>query len=199
MKCAVIDNVLIPYRPKTEEIERRRAAPPFKGAIVVEPTIGIHSDILAFDFSSLYPTIIISHNISPETFNCGHPECKKKNNVPELGYHFCIKQKGFIPKHLEKLITERRKIKAQMKKLKKGTPEWKRFDNMQYARKVISNATYGYLGFFAARWYKRECGASTASFGRFYITQVIEMAKKAGFEVLYGDTDGVFLRWPKAG
>jgi DNA polymerase I len=101
-----------------------------------------------------------------------------------------------MPTHLEKLIIERKALKAQMKKLKKDTPEWRRLDNMQYARKIIANATYGYMGFFAARWYRRECGASTTAFGRKYITQVIQMAKKEGFEVIYADTDSCMVRIP---
>ncbi|MGC8812704.1 MAG: DNA polymerase domain-containing protein [Candidatus Aenigmatarchaeota archaeon] len=194
MRRAFLDNVLIPNRPKTEEIERRRMAPVYKGAIVIEPKKGIHSNILVFDFRSLYPTIIVTHHISPETFNCEHSECKEKNKVPETKWHFCIKSKGFIPKNLEDIIKSRQKIKEEMKKVKKESEEWKKLDNMQYALKIIANATYGYLGFFSARWYKRECGASAAAFGRYYIGKVIEMAKKEGFEVIYADTDSCFVK-----
>jgi len=194
---AFSDNVLIPNRPKTEEIEKRKMAPVYKGAIVIEPKKGIHSDILVFDFRSLYPTIIVTHNISPETFNCAHDECKKKNRVPETDWHFCTKVKGFIPKHLEDLIKERQEIKKKMKKLKKESEEYKLLNNRQFALKTIANASYGYFGFVGAKWYKRECGASTAAFGRFYITSVIEEAKRAGFEVIYGDTDSLMVKYPE--
>jgi DNA polymerase elongation subunit (family B) len=194
---AFSDNVLIPNRPKTEEIEKRKMAPVYKGAIVIEPKKGIHSDILVFDFRSLYPTIIVTHNISPETFNCAHDECKKKNRVPETDWYFCTKVKGFIPKHLEDLIKERQEIKKKMKKLKKESEEYKLLNNRQFALKTIANASYGYFGFVGAKWYKRECGASTAAFGRFYITSVIEEAKRAGFEVIYGDTDSLMVKYPE--
>jgi DNA polymerase I/DNA polymerase-2 len=194
---AFSDNVLVPNRPKTEEIEKRKMAPIYKGALVIEPKKGIHSDILVFDFRSLYPTIIVTHNISPETFNCPHTECENKNKVPETSWHFCIKVKGFIPKHLEDLIKERQKIKKKMKKLNKESEEYKLLNNRQFALKTIANASYGYFGFVGARWYKRECGASTAAFGRFYITSVIEEAKKVGFEVLYGDTDSLMVKCPE--
>jgi DNA polymerase I/DNA polymerase-2 len=194
---AFSDNVLVPNRPKTEEIERRKMAPVYKGAIVIEPKKGIHSDILVFDFKSLYPTIICTHNISPETFNCPHEECEKKNRVPETNWHFCIKTKGFIPKHLEDLIKERQKIKKKMKNLKRESEEYKLLDNRQFALKTIANASYGYFGFVGAKWYKRECGASTAAFGRYYITSVIEEAKKVGFEIIYGDTDSLMVKYPE--
>jgi DNA polymerase I/DNA polymerase-2 len=196
-KRAFIDNVLIPNRPKTEEIEKRRMAPPYKGAIVIEPIKGIHSNVLVFDFRSLYPTIMVTHNISPETFNCEHAECKEKNKVPETKWHFCIKKKGFIPKHLEDLIETRKEIKEKMKKVKKDSKEWKKLDNMQYALKILANASYGYQAFFGAKWYKRECGAATASFGRFYITQVIEIAKAENFEIVYADTDSLMAKFPE--
>ncbi|MEM7825799.1 MAG: DNA-directed DNA polymerase [Candidatus Aenigmatarchaeota archaeon] len=197
MRRAFVDNILIPNRPKTEEIERRKMAPVYKGAIVIEPKKGIHYNILVFDFRSLYPTIVVTHNISPETLNCEHSECKERNKVPETKWHFCIKRKGFIPKHLDELIKSRQKIKEGMKKIEKDSEEWKKLDNMQYALKIIANATYGYLGFFSARWYKRECGASAAAFGRYYISKVIEKAKQEGFEIIYGDTDSLMVKLPK--
>jgi DNA polymerase I/DNA polymerase-2 len=197
MQKAFVDNILIPNRPKTEELEKRKMAPTYKGAIVIEPKKGIHPDVLVFDFRSLYPTIIVSHNIDPWTINCGHKECQQKNKVPEYNWYFCTKVKGFIPKHLEQLIEERKKIKQLIKKVKKDSEEYRKLDNMQYALKIIANATYGYFGFFGAKWYKRECGAATAAWGRFYIQKIIEMAKTEGFEIIYGDTDSLFLRWPK--
>jgi DNA polymerase elongation subunit (family B) len=194
MRRAFNDNVLIPNSPKQEELERRRLAPAYKGAIVIEPKKGIHSNILVFDFASLYPTIICTHNISPETFNCEHEECKEKNRVPGTNWHFCVKKEGFIPKHLKDLISKRKKIKEEMKKIEKNSKEYKKLDNMQYALKILSNAMYGYFGFFGSRWYRRECGSSAAAFGRYYITQVIEMAKEEGFDVIYADTDSCFAK-----
>ncbi|MEM5867051.1 MAG: DNA-directed DNA polymerase, partial [Candidatus Aenigmatarchaeota archaeon] len=197
MKKAFTDNLIIPNRPKAEEIEKRRMVPAYKGAIVIEPKKGIHSNILVFDFRSLYPTIIVTHNISPETLNCEHGECKRKNSVPETKLHFCLKKKGFIPKHLEELIKTRQEVKKIMKKIEKTSEEWKRLDNLQYALKIIANASYGYFGFVGARWYKRECGASTAAFGRYYITHVVKEAEKFGLDVIYGDTDSLMVIYPK--
>ena len=193
MKKAFEDNRIIPNQPKHEEIEERRRLPPYKGALVIEPIEGIHENIAVVDFRSLYPTIIITHNISPETFNCMHEECKKENSVPELNYHFCKKIMGFIPKYLKFLIDERKKIKEKMKKIDKNSKEYENLNHLQNALKIIANATYGYYGYVGAKWYKRECGASTTAFGRYYIKKVIEMAKNEGFKIIYGDTDSLFL------
>jgi DNA polymerase I/DNA polymerase-2 len=195
MRRAFIDNILIPNQPKQEEIEERRLQPAYKGAIVIEPKKGIHENILVFDFRSLYPTVIVSHNISPETFE--FKPCKKKIAVPESKWYFCGDNKGFIPKHLEELIDRRKKIKQEMKSLKKDSEKYHLLDNEQYALKILANATYGYSAYFGARWFKRECGSSAASFGRYYISKVIELAKKEGFEIVYGDTDSLMIKSPE--
>lgn len=192
MKKAFAHDVLIPNRPKTEDVELRREEPAYKGAIVIEPKKGIHSDILVFDFRSLYPTIIVTHNIDPWTFN--FKPCKKKDEVPESKWYFCADSKGFIPKHLQELIERRKGIKSEMKKLKEGSEEFKLLDNEQYALKILANATYGYLGYFASRWFCRECASAAASWGRYYIMKVVEEAKKYGFQIIYGDTDSLFVK-----
>lgn len=149
--------------------------------------------------NSLYPTIIVSHNISPETLNCEHSECKEKNKVPESKWHFCTRKEGFIPKHIRDLIETRKKIKEKMKEVRKDSVEWKRLDNEQYALKILANASYGFMGYIAAKWYCRECASATATFGRAYITKVIEMAKASGFKILYADTDSCMVTIEKRG
>jgi len=196
MRRAVQQNVLIPNNPKHDEIARRRMKPVYTGGLVIEPKKGIHSDILVFDFRSLYPSIIVSMNISPDTLDCQHKECREKNKVPELGHHFCMKRKGFIPRNLERIIKKRIEIKKKMKSLSKDSLEYKKLDNMQYAMKIIANSLYGYFAFVGARWYCYPCGASTASFGRYYIRKSIDMIKNEGYEITYGDTDSVFFRIP---
>lgn len=192
MRKSIIDNRIIPNMPKYEEIEKRKQLLPYTGAIVIEPKTGIHSDILVFDFQSLYPTIIVTHNISPETFDCGHSECRNKNQIPDSRHYFCMSKKGFVPKHLEEIIAKRREVKERMKKLK-GGEEYNKLKNYQYSLKIIANATYGYFGYAGARWYCRECAEACATFGRYYITYVLRNASESGFDVIYADTDSCFL------
>jgi len=193
LRNAFLENEIAPNRPKKEELEIRRLIAKYKGAIVFEPKVGINENIYVFDFRSLYPTIIIAHNISPETFNCEHKDCKE-NKVPELNYHFCKINKGLIPKYLDFLIEERKKIKKKMKE-EKNEEIRKILDNYQYALKIISNATYGYMGYIAARWYKKECAESVTAYGRYYIQKIADIAKNFGFEIIYGDTDSLMLTY----
>jgi DNA polymerase elongation subunit (family B) len=193
MQKAFVDKIIIPNRPRTDEIEKRRMQPPYKGAVVIEPTKGIHSNVLVFDFRSLYPTIIVTHNIDPWTFEFS--PCKRKIQVPEAKWFFCADKKGFIPKHLEELIKKRNEVKKEMRKVRKDSEEYTKLNNEQFALKTLANATYGYFAYAGAKWYRRECGSSAANFGRYYITSVVEEAKKDGFEILYGDTDSLMVKF----
>lgn len=194
MRKAVQQGVLIPNNPKHDEIAERRMKPVYTGGLVIEPKKGIHSDILVFDFRSLYPSIVVSMNISPDTLNCEHKECKEKNKVPELNHYFCLKRKGFIPRNLEEVIKKRIEIKKKMKSIPKDSLYYKRLNAIQYALKIIANSLYGYTGFVGARWYCYPCAESTASWGRFFIKKIIQLAKQFGFEIIYGDTDSLMVR-----
>ncbi|MBW2965730.1 ribonuclease H-like domain-containing protein [Candidatus Woesearchaeota archaeon] len=176
-------NEIVLNRPHYEEISERRQHR-YKGAFVFEPKPGLYNDIVVFDFRSLYPTIITSHNIGPSTLNCGC--CKvdgKFAPTDDKKYWFCSKRKGFLPVILEDLITRRMRIKEMMKDKK---------DVMLEARsqslKLLANAFYGYLGFFGARWYCFECAESVTAYGRHYIHKVIDAAKEDDFEIIYGDS-----------
>ncbi len=182
--------IIAPNKPYEPEI-RERINNPIKGAFVKEPMAGLHEDIAVLDFASLYPSIIISHNISPEKLNCSHKECEK-NKSPD-GTWFCKKEKGLFPEILEKMLKERLKIKKEYKKKKNEGKEDKILFAKQWALKIVLNSAYGYLGYPRARWYSRECASATTAWAREYIHKTIANAKENGFDVLYGDTDSTFL------
>jgi DNA polymerase I/DNA polymerase-2 len=192
-KKAYLMNNVIPNQPKWEEIQRRREVSPYEGAFVKEPIAGLHENIAVMDFRSLYPSIIATFNISPETFNC--EDCRKDGfKVPEMKYWFCKRKKGFVSTVIKELIEKRTSVREKMNKLKKDSEEWKRLDREQLATKTVANATYGYFGFAGSKWYCRPCAQSSAAFGRFYIKKVIYEAIKGGFTAIYADTDSMFVK-----
>jgi len=182
--------VLVPNKPKENEV-RVRINNPIKGAFVKEPLAGLHENISVLDFASLYPSIIISHNISPETVNCSHKECEQ-NKSPD-GTIFCTKKKGLFPEILGKMLSQRLKLKAEYKKKKKEGTDDKILFAKQWALKIVLNSAYGYLGYGRARWYSRECASATTAWARQYIHQTNDQAKESGFDVLYTDTDSCFI------
>jgi len=179
-----------PNKPKEGQI-RVRINNPIKGAFVKEPLAGLHENITVLDFASLYPSIIIAHNISPETVNCSHKECKK-NKSPD-GTWFCQKEKGLFPEILSRLLKERLKLKAEYKKKKKEGTDDKILFAKQWALKIILNSAYGYLGYARARWYSRESASAITSWARQYIHETSSKIEKEGFEILYNDTDSAVL------
>ncbi|HHQ45222.1 MAG TPA: DNA polymerase [Candidatus Altiarchaeales archaeon] len=194
MRKAFTQNILVPNKP-VQGVVGDRLGNPVKGAFVVDPDKGIHDNILLFDFRSLYPSIIISHNVDPAMLDC---DCctKEEANTSPNGHRFCAKRKGFISTVLREIIEKRIEIKGKMKK--EADPQKKKiYDVQQQALKILANSAYGYYGFAMARWYSRECAASITGWGRKYIHETIEDAEKAGFQVIYGDTDSVYLKYPK--
>ena len=192
-KKAFSREIVIPNQPKWEQIQKRREYSPYIGGFVKEPIGGLHEDIAVMDFRSLYPSIIATFNISPETLNC--KDCRKNGyKVPDRNYWFCKKSKGLISTVIKELIEKRTKIKKSMKNFNKDSDKYNRMNNEQFAVKTIANATYGYFGFAGSKWYCRECADSAAAFGRFYIQKVIKEAEKEKFIVIYADTDSMFVK-----
>jgi len=192
LKRAIDANVLAPNRPGRAEIDQRMEES-YQGAFVFEPTPGIYENVLLFDFRSLYPTIISAHNIGPESLCC---KCCSEFKVPEREqYWFCTKKKTFLPTVLERIILRR----VSLKRLIKETKEKNEDENVailearSYALKTLANSFYGYMGFFGARWYCLECARSTTAYARNYIKDTIKKAESKGFQVIYGDTDSLFI------
>jgi len=184
---------LIPVRPVGEEY-LERIEETYVGAYVMEPVKGLHENLVVFDFRSLYPSIIVTHNIDPSTLNCRCCKAREAVVVPELGYRFCSKRRGFIPTTLERLIHERIKVREAMKRYKRGTKEYRSLDAQQWALKIIANSFYGMLGYPRARWYFKRCAESVTSFGRHHIRETIKMAKDFGLDVVYSNTDSLFCK-----
>ncbi len=184
---------MIPNQPKWDDIQERTRRSPFMGAYVKEPIEGLHENIAVMDFKSLYPSIIATYNVSPETFKSGAKN--KGYQVPEMkDYWFCKDHEGFVAKVIREIIEKRIGIKKKLKSAKQGSEEWKQLNSEQFAVKTIANATYGALAFAGAKWYCYECAQSAAAFGRYYIKKVIADAQKFGFVVIYSDTDSMFVK-----
>jgi DNA polymerase I len=166
---------------------------PYKGAIVLEPSVGLHDSVAVLDFSAMYPSLMVKYNISPDTLvNKGGEDVFE---VPEVGHHFRKSPPGFYKIVLSQLIASRQAAKRDAAKTPRGTPEHKILKAREKATKVITNATYGYAGWAGSRWYSREVAESAAALGRDTMNKSIDIAKKLGLEVLYGDTDSLFVEY----
>jgi len=186
-------------RKRGELVPKRVARPyrPYVGGMVLKPKPGIHERIAVLDFKSLYPSIMIQKNVSPDTYlEPDEPEPPEGVNIaPEVGHRFRREPPGLYKEVLSALISARDAIRERLKELEPGTPLYRLLDARQKALKVVANATYGYAGWLGARWYKKPVAESTTAWGRYTIKRTIEMAKEMGIELIYGDTDSVFVRY----
>lgn len=185
-------DMLAPNRPSQQKREDRRREGGYSGGFVYTPESGLHENIALFDFRSLYPTVMVAHNISPDTLNLD--ECDNRFELDKFDYDFCQDEQGFFPELIEGLVEERYEIKREMKEKEENTAEHQNLYNRQQAEKILANSFYGYLGYNGARWYSKEAAEATTFMGRKYIEDTIETAEGNGFEVVYGDTDSVFLK-----
>ncbi len=191
MRYATPRGELIPNRPAGEEYAARASAT-YTGGYVREPRRGIVEHIAVFDFRSLYPSIIVSHNIDPSTLIVGN--CRE-NRAPGLEYCFSTEREGFIPAILRELVHRRGEVKKEM--AESSGDRRKMLSFTEKALKILANSFYGYMGYPRARWYRRECAESVAAFARMYIKQVMRIAEEEfGLDVVYGDTDSLFVVIP---
>ncbi|MEM3084461.1 MAG: DNA-directed DNA polymerase I [Nitrososphaerales archaeon] len=194
-------NVLIPRR---EELEIKGQASTaaiikdkkYRGGFVVEPKAGVHFGVVVLDFASLYPSIIKVYNLSYETVRCVHEECKT-NLIPETEHWVCKKRKGMESLLIGSLRDLRVNYYKHLAKDKSLSKEEKDLYNIiSQALKVILNASYGVMGAEIFPLYCLPVADATASIGRYTITKTIEKCKELGIEVVYGDTDSLFLKGP---
>ena len=175
-------------RPGYDEIGERRKFGKYEGAFVFEPTPGLYKDISIFDFTSCYGSTIVTYNLSKSTF-LGNKKPKQDSYSIETGGEilYFSTSPGFFPEMLKNIILLRKKFKEELKSEKDNAVKKARSN----AFKLLTNAAYGYQGFFGARYYCREAAAATAAFAKRAIKEVIEEINKRGYKTIYSDTDSI--------
>ena len=188
-------NMLSRNRPTRNERRRRSNQGAYEGGFVYTPDSGLYEDISVFDFRSLYPTVMVAHNISPEMLDLN--DCEEEFSPEEFNFSFCQDNQGFFPELIEELVKSRYELKDSLEDLEKGSKQYEQVYSRQQAQKILANSFYGYLGYDGARWYSKESAQATTYMGRVYIEDTIDIAREMGFEIVYGDTDSVFIRGDK--
>ncbi|KAG9119515.1 DNA-directed DNA polymerase delta, partial [Ceratobasidium sp. 392] len=184
----------------------------YEGATVIEPKRGYYDvPIATLDFSSLYPSIMMAHNLCyttlvyKETID-QHKLVKGEDYVQTPNNDFFVtskRRKGLLPTVLEDLLSARKRAKAD---LKKETDPFKRavLDGRQLALKISANSVYGFTGATIGRLPCLAISSSVTAYGREMIertkTEVeaeycIKNGREHDAEVIYGDTDSVMVRF----
>ena len=115
--------------------------------------------------------------------------------VPEAGYHLCRRREGLVPRTLKPILKLREQLKARAKEV--GPEEARPYKERQTALKWMLVTCFGYLGYKNARFGRIEAHEAVTAHGRDKLLTAKEISEDAGFTVLHGLTDCLWLQ--KAG
>ncbi|KAG0255187.1 DNA-directed DNA polymerase delta [Actinomortierella ambigua] len=184
----------------------------YEGATVIEPRRGYYDvPIATLDFASLYPSIMMAHNLCYTTL-LTREMIQKCNLVKDVDYVItpnndsfvtAEKRKGLLPIILEDLLSARKRAKTD---LKKETDPFKRavLDGRQLALKISANSVYGFTGATVGKLPCLQISSSVTAYGRVMIERTkqevelrytVENGYTHTAEVIYGDTDSVMVKF----
>ena len=104
---------------------------------------------------------------------------------------------GLLPRILDLLLTERKKVKRSMED-EKDPSRRALLNSKQLALKISANSVYGACGATKGRLSCRECAEATTAAGRDAIAFTCKYVNALpGYEIIYGDTDSAFMRIPE--
>jgi DNA polymerase zeta len=189
--------------------------------LVMEPQSAFYnSPLLVLDFQSLYPSVMIAYNYCYSTFlgrivnwrgmnKMGFTEYKRHQRLLELlkdyiniapnGMMFVKMdiRKSLLSKMLTEILETRVMVKSGMKQDKKDKTLQQLLNNRQLALKLLANVTYGYTSAsFSGRMPCSEIADSIVQTARETLERsiaYIHSVQRWGAEVVYGDTDSLFI------
>ncbi|MDR3572992.1 MAG: DNA polymerase domain-containing protein [Anaerolineaceae bacterium] len=183
MITALTTGVLVPWHK--QQVEQPRPMLDLihadMGGLVYQPTVGLHKDVGAIDFVSLYPAVMVRCNISPE---------KKSLSL----YDPLPEDLGLVPQTLTPLLEKRVALKQRIKKLPSWDPRRKWYKARAAAQKWLLVVCFGYLGYKNARFGLIGSHEAVTAGGREALLLAKETAEDAGFDILHMYVDGLWLQ-----
>jgi DNA polymerase-2 len=158
------------------------------GGAILKPHPGLFSDVLIFDYKSLYPSIIRTFNIDPLAFvdmEEGYPEgssppSPSRTITAPNGARFA-RSDGVLPELLNRFWESRDVAKARGDEV------------ASFVYKIIMNSFYGVLGSPGCRFAGSALAGAITGFGQYLLHWTRDRLAQRGYTVLYGDTDSLFV------
>jgi DNA polymerase I len=165
-----------------------------RGGFIFAPEVGLHEDVHELDFSSLYPNIICTRNVSPDVIRC---ECHRdRDDVPRLGYSICDEQ-GYLVDVLQPIIDARDEIKAEIRQEQQqdevDQERLAELEGRSGALKWILVACFGYQGFSNAKFGRIECHEAINAFAREILLTAKQQLEAGGWRVVHGIVDSIWV------
>jgi DNA polymerase elongation subunit (family B) len=174
------------------------------GAYVFPANPGVYENICVVDFEALYPSIMKTLNIGPDTVihstPDGKPDCPPGIPLiksPTINVWFKSDKISFFRLALETMIGQRKIYQKERDKYSPGSDEYKRYQNLDAGAKVVANSFYGVLLCKYWRYYDRDAGEAVTSTGKWLIQHVATDMQEFGKHIVKliggGDTDSLFV------
>jgi len=178
MLTALRNNIMVPVQK--QQVEGRKTLAELiradHGGLIYQPIIGLHGNVAQIDFSSMYPAIMVRHNISPETVG--------QDVAPD----------GLVPKTLRPLLEKRLMLKNILSDLDPRDCRVEILKARASALKWLLVVCFGYLGYKNARFGKIESHEAVTAMSRELMLQAKEVAENMGFTILHMYVDCLFVQ-----
>ncbi len=186
-----LDHLIPPFKKSPEDFRSgMNLIHSDRGGHIIEPLIGVFDQVVELDFSSMYPSLMSTYNVSSETINC---KCCKADGtglkVPGLDFHICSKRTGIIAKSISLPLGKRLKYKEYVRKTNDL-----RYKFTDIALKWVLVVSFGYLGFKNARFGKIEAHQTVCAFAREFLLRSVKIAESQGCKVIHGIVDSIWLQ-----
>jgi len=181
---AAFDNLYLPrlhrkgyIAPNIGDYQGELSAP---GGYVMDSTPGLQDSVLVLDYKSLYPSIIRTFRVDPYA-RIAAKRADPQDVIPGYDGANFHKHEHILPQIIESLWAARDQAKRDSNAA------------LSQAIKIIMNSFYGVLGTSGCRLHDSRLTSSITKRGHDIIIQTVKLIEAEGYEVIYGDTDSVFV------
>jgi len=188
-------NILIPPIKKNPEFLKpvTDLAAIDRGGLIFQPRPDIYENVAECDFSSMYPTLMVTRNISPETI-CMKTDCPDEPDncleVPGLRFRICGRRRGIVSRALELVVSKRNSFKRLISEGKDAD----KYSLMENTLKGVLVSCFGYLGFKNARFGRVEAHTAVTALARDVLLKTRDIGEDLGFDLIHGIVDSVWLK-----
>lgn len=185
---AAFDNLYLPRlhrkgftAPNIGDYGNGNTAP---GGYVMSSKPGLYNSVLVLDYKSLYPSIIRTFRVDPYA-RIAAKQLTGNDIIPGYDGASFAKEQHILPDIITELWQARDKAKQEKNKA------------LSQAIKIIMNSFYGVLGTPGCRIHDARLTSSITKRSHDIIKQSVKLIKQQGYDVIYGDTDSVFVSLDK--
>src|SRR5215212_10672129 len=188
--------VLIPYRQQKGEVPKtyNQLVTSDRGGLVFEPLQGVFPNVAIIDFMSMYPSIIVEYNISPETVGVEEEDAFE---IFEMGIKISSRE-GLVPTTLRPMVKKRVAIKRLLKTINRNDKRYPRYKAYSDALKWLCVVAYGRLGFANSTFGRINSHEVVSFIGRKMLIKAKQIAEEHGFTVIHAYVDSLFICKPGA-